>query len=237
MERLQKVIANSGYCSRRKAEEYIVNGKVKVNGSVVRKLGVKVSFSDQISVCGTDIKKEDKEYILLYKPRGVITSASDDKGRKTVLDLIDTTNRLYPVGRLDYDTSGALLLTNDGEITNKLTHPKGNIEKVYIAKVEGIIRKDDLRILCRGVIIDGRKTSKAKARIRKIDKKKNTSIVEITIHEGRNHQIKKMFNYIGFNVIKLKREVFAGLTLSGLSSGKYRHLSIKEVKILYSLVD
>ena len=196
-----------------------------------------MSFSDQISVCGTDIKKEDKEYILLYKPRGVITSASDDKGRKTVLDLIDTTNRLYPVGRLDYDTSGALLLTNDGEITNKLTHPKGNIEKVYIAKVEGIIRKDDLRILCRGVIIDGRKTSKAKARIRKIDKKKNTSIVEITIHEGRNHQIKKMFNYIGFNVIKLKREVFAGLTLSGLSSGKYRHLSIKEVKILYSLVD
>lgn len=237
MERLQKVIANSGYCSRRKAEEYIVNGKVKVNGSVVRKLGVKVSFSDQISVCGTDIKKEDKEYILLYKPRGVITSASDDKGRKTVLDLIDTKNRLYPVGRLDYDTSGVLLLTNDGEITNKLTHPKRNIEKVYIAKVEGIIRKDDLKVLCKGVVIDGRKTSKAKARIRKIDKKKNTSIVEITIHEGRNHQIKKMFNYIGFNVIKLKREVFAGLTLSGLSSGKYRHLSIKEVKILYSLVD
>ncbi|MBR2840893.1 MAG: rRNA pseudouridine synthase [Bacilli bacterium] len=237
MERLQKVIANSGYCSRRKAEEYIVNGKVKVNGSVVRKLGVKVSFSDQISVCGTDIKKEDKEYILLYKPRGVITSASDDKGRKTVLDLIDTKNRLYPVGRLDYDTSGVLLLTNDGEITNKLTHPKRNIEKVYIAKIDGIIRKDDLKVLCKGVVIDGRKTSKAKARIRKIDKKKNTSIVEITIHEGRNHQIKKMFNYIGFNVIKLKREVFAGLTLSGLSSGKYRHLSIKEVKILYSLVD
>lgn len=237
MERLQKVIANSGYCSRRKAEDYIVNGKVKVNGSVVRELGVKVNFSDQVSVNGTDIKKQDREYILLYKPRGVITSASDDKGRKTVLDLIDTTNRLFPVGRLDYDTSGVLLLTNDGEITNKLTHPKRNIEKVYIAKIDGIIRKDDLKVLCRGVIIDGRKTSKAKARIRKIDKKKNTSIVEITIHEGRNHQIKKMFNYIGFNVIKLKREVFAGLTLSGLSSGKYRHLSIKEVKILYSLVD
>lgn len=235
LERIQKVIANSGYCSRRKAEEFVKEGKVLVNGKVVS-IGVKVSPSDQITVNGFNIKKEEKEYILLYKPRGVVTTTSDEKGRKTVLDLIDTTSRLYPVGRLDYDTSGVLILTNDGELTNLLIHPKSNVQKVYIAKIEGIINKSDLSTLCRGVVIEGRKTSKAKARIRKIDKKKNVSIVELTLHEGRNHQVKKMFEFIGYKVIKLKREKFAGLTLAGLTSGKYRHLSIKEVKILYSLV-
>lgn len=236
MERLQKVIAHSGYCSRRKAEELILKGKVSVNGIVISELGYKVSPSDQISVNGSNLKKEDKEYILLYKPRGILTTTNDDKGRKTVLDLIDSTNRLYPVGRLDYDTSGALLLTNDGEITNLLIHPKSNIQKVYVVKLSGIINKDDLSKMCRGVYIDGRKTSKAKARIKKIDKRKNISIVELTIHEGMNHQVKKMFDSTGYKVIKLKREKFAGLTLDGLTSGKYRHLSIKEVKVLYSLV-
>ena len=235
MERLQKIIANSGYCSRRKAEELISLGKVSVNGMVVTNLGTKASYSDQITVSGHNIKIENKEYVLLYKPRGVITSTSDEKGRMTVIDLIDSENRLYPVGRLDYDTSGAILLTNDGNITNLLIHPSSNIEKVYVAKIEGIINKDKLGYLCKGVIIDGKKTAKAKAKIKKIDKKKNTSIVEIVIHEGRNHQVKKMFEAIGYNVIKLKREKFAGLTLNGLKSGEYRHLTIKEVKTLYSL--
>lgn len=235
MERLQKIIANSGFCSRRKAEEYIKEGKVLVNGEVITSLGSKASYSDQISVCGHNLKKEEKEYILLYKPRGVVTTTDDEKGRKTVLDLVDSSNRLYPVGRLDYDTSGVLLLTNDGELTNILIHPKNNIEKVYVAKIEGIADKERVKKMCSGVIIDGKKTSRAKAKIKKIDKKKNTSIVEITIHEGRNHQVKKMFEAIGYKVIKLKREVFAGLTLDGLTSSKYRHLSIKEVKTLYAL--
>ena len=234
MERVQKIIANSGYCSRREAEKLILAGKVLINGSLAS-IGSKASYSDQISVCGHNIKKEEKEYILLYKPRGIITSTSDDKGRKTVLDLVESSNRLYPVGRLDYDTSGALLLTNDGELTNLLIHPRNGIEKIYVAKIEGIISKDALGKMCKGVIIDGRKTSKARAKIKKIDKRKNVSIVELTVHEGRNHQVKKMFEAIGYKVIKLKREVFAGLSLDGLSSSKYRHLSVKEVKTLYSL--
>lgn len=236
MERLQKIIANSGYTSRRKAEELILNGKVFVNGKKVDTLGTKVSYSDQITVEGHELKLENKEYILLYKPRGVVTTTSDEKNRKTVMDLIETPNRLYPVGRLDYDTSGVLLLTNDGELTNLLIHPSSNIEKTYIAKIEGIIKKEELIKMCKGILIDGKKTSKAYAKIKKIDKKKNTSLVELTIHEGRNHQVKKMFEYIGYKVIKLKREKFAGLDLSGLKSSEYRHLSIKEVKTLYSLV-
>lgn len=235
MERLQKVIANSGYCSRRKAEELINSGKVFVNGEKVISLGTKVNYSDQIVVDGHAIKKEEKEYVLLYKPRGVVSTAHDEKKRKTVVDLVDSANRLYPVGRLDYDTSGALLLTNDGELTNILTHPKNEISKVYVAKIEGIINSSDIKKLCSGVVIDGVKTSKAKAKIKSISKKTNSSIVELIIHEGKNHQVKKMFESLGYTVIKLKREVFAGLTLDGLTSGKYRHLSIKEVKTLYSL--
>ncbi len=234
MERLQKIIASSGYCSRRKAEDLILKGKVQVNGIVIRELGVKASPSDQISVEGHNLKREDKEYILLYKPRGVVTTTSDEKGRKTVLDIVESSNRLYPVGRLDYDTSGLLLLTNDGELTNMLIHPRNKIPKVYIAKIDGCVIPDEVRKLCKGVIIDGKKTGKCKVKIKKIDKRKNSSLIEITIYEGRNHQVKKMFEAIGYKVVKLKRESFAGLTLEGLSSGEYRHLTIKEVKRLYS---
>ena len=234
MERLQKVIASSGYCSRRKAEEFISQGKVKVNGTVVTEMGLKVNLDDYIEVEGNPInKKEDKEYYILNKPRGVVTTSSDDKGRKTVIDLIKTEKRIYPVGRLDYDTTGLLILTNDGELTNFLTHPKNNIEKVYVAKIRGLITKEDLSKMCSGVIIDGKKTSKAKAKILKIDKKNNSSIIELIIHEGRNHQVKNMFNAIGYEVLKLKRESVSFLTLDGLKSGEYRKLSIKEVKKLY----
>lgn len=235
MERLQKVIANSGYTSRRKAEELIKQGLVRVNGKTIYELGFKVSGTDLIEVEGNSIKKQMKEYYLLYKPRGVVTTTSDDKNRKTVVDLIETGKRIYPVGRLDYDTTGVLLLTNDGELTNILTHPKNNIDKVYIAKVKGLIGKAEITKLENGVYIDNIKTSKAKARIKKYDKKSDTSIIELIIHEGRNHQVKKMFESIGYEVLKLKRERFAFLTLDGLKSGKYRMLSIKEVKKLYSL--
>ncbi len=237
MERLQKVIANSGYCSRRKAEELILAGKVLVNGSVVRELGTKVSHDDEIEVDGLSIKKDHNyEYYLLYKPRGVVTTTNDDKGRKTVVDLIDTTARIYPVGRLDYDTTGVLLLTNDGVFANGLMHPANEIDKVYIAKVEGILSGYDVKRLKSGIIIDGRKTAKCHVKVRSIDKKKNTCIVELVIHEGRNHQVKKMIEAVGKKVIKLKRERFGIFDLSGLKASEYRRLTAKEVHVVYSMI-
>lgn len=235
MERLQKAISESGYTSRRKAEELIKNGKVSVNGKLITEMGYQVSGKDTIEVNGTIINREEKEYILLYKPRGVVTTTSDEKKRKTVLDLIDTTKRIYPVGRLDYDTTGALLLTNDGELTNILIHPSNDVEKVYVAKIEGILSKDDITKLSKGVIVDGKKTAKAVVKVEKVDKKNNVSYVKLIIHEGRNHQVKKMFESLGYTVIKLKRENFAFLNLNGLKSGEYRYLTTHEVKMLYSL--
>lgn len=234
MERLQKVISNSGYTSRRKAEELILKGLVKVNNKVVYELGTKVNPNDLIEVNGYIIKNENKVYYLLNKPRGVITSTSDDKGRKTVVDLINTNIRIYPVGRLDYDTTGAIILTNDGEFANLIMHPKSQIDKVYIAKIDGLIGKKQLQMLEKGVFIDGIKTSKAKARIKNYDKKTDTSIVELTIHEGRNHQVKKMFESLGYKVLKLKRERIAFLNINDLKSGEYRILNSKEVKKLYN---
>lgn len=235
MERLQKIIANSGYCSRRKAEELILSGKVKVNGEVVNTLGSKASYGDTIIINGVTLKLEPKEYVLLYKPRGVVSSVHDEKGRKTVTDIVESENRLYPVGRLDYDTSGIILLTNDGELTNLLIHPSHEVEKVYLVKVDEVVDPNLVKKLASGVIIDGRKTSRAKVKIKKIDKKKKSSLIELTIYEGRNHQVKKMFEAIGYKVSKLKRERFAFLTLDGLTSGQYRHLNIKEVKRLYAV--
>ena len=236
MERLQKIIANFGFCSRRKAEEYIKDGKVFVNGKKITELGYKASFDDVISVNGQILHKEEKEYILLYKPRGIITSSKDEKGRKTVVDLVQTKNRVYPVGRLDYDTSGLLLLTNDGILANLLMHPKSHIPKTYIVKVKGLVPPVMIKKLCSGVVIDEKKTGKAHAKVKRYDKKTDTSIVELTIYEGRNHQVKKMFSVLGYQVIKLKRETYSFLTLDGLSSGNYRHLTVKEVKKLYNEV-
>ena len=237
MERLQKVIANSGYCSRRRDEELILEGKVFVNGSVIRELGTKVSHDDEIEVDGLSIKKDHNyEYYLLYKPRGVVTTTNDDKGRKTVVDLIDTTARIYPVGRLDYDTTGVLLLTNDGVFANGLMHPANEIDKVYIAKVEGILSGYDVKRLKSGIMIDGRKTAKCHVKVRSVDKKKNTCILELVIHEGRNHQVKKMIEAVGKKVVKLKRERFGIFDLSGLKASEYRRLTAKEVHVVYSMI-
>lgn len=236
MERLQKVIASSGLTSRRKAEELIKQGKVTVNGIVVTELGTKVSYEDDIIVDKVLLKKEtNKEYYLLNKPRGIISSVSDDKNRKTVVDLIDTDSRIYPIGRLDYDTTGLILLTNDGELTNILSHPSNNIEKTYIAKIEGILSKENIDALKKGVMVDGKKCKPVRFKVRKKDLEKNTSLVEITIVEGRNHIVKKLFQELKHEVIKLKRESYAFLNLGNLKSGEYRMLSIKEVKKLYSL--
>lgn len=237
MERLQKYIANSGVASRRKAEELILDGKVKVDGKVVRELGTKVSGSETIEVNGNILAKEDKVYYLLNKPRGIISSSNDEVGRKTVVDLIEEDKRIYPVGRLDYDTTGIIILTNDGEIANLLMHPKNDIEKTYVAKINGILSPKDQMILKNGVVIDGVKTSKARVKVKKIDKENNKSIVELTIHEGKNHIVKKMFAALGYDVEKLKREKIAFLDLRGLKSGEYRKLSIKEVKELYAILN
>ncbi|MFI3307252.1 MAG: pseudouridine synthase [Mycoplasmatota bacterium] len=234
MERLQKVIANSGYCSRRKAEEEILNGNVRVNGKIITKLGTKVNGNDEVMIKGKQIIFEEKEYVLLNKPRGVITSTKDEFDRKTVIDLIKTQKRLYPVGRLDYDTTGALLLTNDGELANLLMHPKSEVKKIYIAKIEGIIKTHELKTLERGVIIEGKQTAPAKLKIKKLDKKNNVSLIELEIHEGRNHQVKKMFEAVGYSVEKLKREEYSFLNVMDLKSGEYRYLTSKEVKQLYN---
>ena len=235
MERLQKVIAASGLTSRRKAEELITSGRVKVNGTVVTVLGTQVEKSDVVTVDDKPLPHEELEYYLLNKPRGVITSTSDEKNRKTVIDLIEEEKRIYPVGRLDYDTTGVLLLTNDGELTNLLIHPKNKIEKQYVAKIEGIPTKEELIMLMRGVNIDGHKVRAVKVKLKKMNKKNNVSFIDIIINDGRNHQVKKMFEAIGYNVMKLTREKFAFLTVDSLKPGEYRKLNIKEVKQLYSM--
>ena len=237
MERLQKVISDNGYTSRRKAEELIKQGKVIVNGEIAT-IGMKVNNTDEIIIDGNILSKDidSKVYFLLNKPRGVVTTASDEKGRKTVIDLIETDKRIYPVGRLDYDTTGALILTNDGELTNKLTHPSNSIDKVYVAKIKGIITGVDINKLKSGVKIDNFKTSKCRVKLKSYDKKTQTSLVELTIHEGHNHQVKKMFEAIGYDVVKLTRTRFAFLDVRSLKSGEYRILLPHEVKKLYSLV-
>ena len=235
MERLQKVIAQSGVASRRKAEELILAKKVMVNGVVVSELGVKVSEKDEVVVNGVKINREEKVYYLLNKPRGVITSTSDEKGRNTVVSLINEDKRIYPVGRLDYDTTGALILTNDGEFANMMMHPSNKIDKVYVAKIKGVLLPSEIMALKNGVLLDGVKTAKSKVKVKKIDKENNTSIVELTIHEGKNHQVKRMFEAVDKEVLKLKRERIAFLDLRGLNSGEYRKLSHKEVSKLYVL--
>ncbi len=235
MERLQKVIASAGVTSRRKAEELIKEGKVKVNGKVVTELGTKVNTTDEIFVNDKLISIEDKEYYLLNKPRGVVTTTSDEKNRKIVTDLINTSARIYPIGRLDYDTTGALLLTNDGDFANIVMHPKSGIDKVYLAKLEGIIKGEQINALKKGVKLDNVLVKPSRVKLKKVNPEKNTCMVEITIHEGKNHQVKRMFEAVGFHVEKLHRERVGIFAVQDLKSGEYRKLSPKEVSIIYSL--
>lgn len=236
MERLQKVIANLGYCSRRKAEELISMGSVYVNGTQVTELGTKVNNSDIIVIDGKTINKNvQKEYYLLNKPRGVICSVKDELNRRIVTDLINTEARIYPVGRLDYDTTGALILTNDGDFANTLMHPSNEVEKTYLAITEGIMTTEEIYKLKSGITIDGTKVIPKRLKIKKRDLEKNREKVEITIIEGKNHIVKKMFEAIGHPVNKLTRERIAFLDVKGLKSGEYRLLTHDEVKRLKSL--
>lgn len=230
MERLQKVIAHAGVASRRKAEEYITQGRVKVNGKVVKELGVKVSGKDKIEVDEIPIYQEEFVYFMFYKPRGVISAVSDDKNRRVVTDYFaEVAERIYPVGRLDYNTSGLLLLTNDGDFSQTLMHPKHEVDKVYVAKVSGLATKEKLMPVTRRMKIEGKKLAPAKFKILSTDTKSQKSIVELTIHEGRNHQVKNMLKACGLPVEKLKREKYGYLTLENLQPGDFRELNKNEV--------
>ena len=238
MERLQKIIAGSGYCSRRKAEELILQGRVCVNGKIVSELGAKAGFEDEITVDGTVLSREEEKVVfLLNKPKNVISSVSDDRGRKTVIDLIDCPYRLYPVGRLDFDSSGLILLTNDGDLMQKLIHPSFSVEKTYEVRIRGLISAEEIKKLEKGVKIEDYVSAPAKISLTKADQKKETCDLEVTIHEGRNREIRKMFQSLGYEVVRLHRIKEACIELGDLKSGEYRRLKSYEVKKLRSFLD
>ncbi|MBG9797480.1 pseudouridine synthase [Brevibacillus laterosporus] len=235
-ERLQKVLAQAGVASRRSCEELIKQGRVKVNGQVVTELGTKVNASvDQILVDNKSIAQEEHVYVLLNKPTGVITSMSDPEGRKTVRDLIKKIpQRVYPVGRLDFDTSGLLIMTNDGELANRLAHPSFEMDKVYRAWVKGMPTTESVLQLAKGIKLEDGMTSPGKARILERNAKKNRTLIELTIHEGRNRQVRRMCQAIGHPVITLQRIQVSFLTLGNLDLGTYRFLQKGEVERLRS---
>lgn len=231
--RLQKYLAKCGVCSRRKAEELILNKRVKVNGKLVENI-ILVDDNDIVEVDNKKVNILDKKiYIALNKPTGIITSSDDQFSRKTVIDIIDIEERIFSVGRLDYDTSGLLILTNDGDLAYKMTHPSYEVEKTYVAKVKGIPSSEDLDKFRTGLKIEDYITSPAKIKI--IKKGKDFSILEIVIHEGRNRQVRKMCSSIGHSVINLKREKIGKIELNNLVLGKWRYLKDEEVSYLKTI--
>lgn len=240
-ERLQKYMASCGVASRRKCEELILEGKVEVNGVLVKELGIKVNpEKDRVLYNGVEIKKEEnKVYFMLNKPEGYITSVSDEKGRKTILDIVKVNERIFPIGRLDYDSSGLLLLTNDGDIYNKIIHPRVELKKRYIAVCEGEFSKKDIERFEKGIDIGGYVTAPATIEIIDVENKRNgkgkQSVVEIGIHEGKNRQIRKMCAALNHEVRELKRVAVGDLTLGYLKKGEYRELKKEELDYINSL--
>ena len=237
MERLQKVIAASGIASRRKAEEMIQRGRVKVNGQTVKEMGVKVSTQDRIEVDGHEINKEEKVYYLLNKPKRTICSVSDDKERDTVVDIIDCKERIFPVGRLDYETTGLLLLTNDGEFANGLMHPRNHIRKTYEVAVKGVLTDGMCALLEKGIELEDGKTLPAEVFVLQRSEKKNKTVLQITIQEGRNRQVRRMMEFFNCEVTRLNRIQYAFLDLGNLRQGQYRKLRMFEVRKLMSIVN
>ncbi|WP_276351755.1 pseudouridine synthase [Cohnella caldifontis] len=234
MERLQKILANAGVASRRKCEELIREGKVAVNDKVVTELGAKADpYQDVITVSGRPIRREQKLYLLFHKPKGVITTMDDPKGRSTVRDYLKgIKERVYPVGRLDYDSEGLLLLTNDGDLAHKLTHPKHHVPKTYLATVERVPHGNDLEKLKKGIKLEDGMTAPAEAEYHDVDPDGKFATISITIREGRNRQVRRMFDAIHHPVTRLKRISFGGITLGGLQRGKYRKLNAEEIRKL-----
>lgn len=234
MERLQKVLAEAGVASRRKSEELITAGRVQVNDETVTTLGVKVDpAADTIKVDGKPINQQKKVYVLLHKPKGVITSVSDPGGRKVVTDFLPgIKERVFPVGRLDYDTEGLLLLTNDGELANLLTHPKYHVPRTYHVTVEGTPHGNILDKLRQGIKLDDGMTAPAEVEYVDVNPDKKETMLSITIHEGRNRQVRRMFEAVHYAVVRLKRISYGPIDLAGLPRGKYRHLNAEEVKLL-----
>lgn len=233
MERLQKFMARCGIASRRKCEEIILSGKVKVNDAVANELGVKINpLKDTITVENKIIKPEEKKiYIALNKPEGYLSTVKDDRGRKTLLDLVDVDERIYPIGRLDYDTSGLILLTNDGEIYNNIMHPRVEKNKKYVALIKGIPDEISLNKFKSGIDIGGYITAPSDIKILKVENN-NTVEVLITIHEGKNRQIRKMCEKIGHPVLKLRRIAIGNIQLDNLKKGHWRFLTNEEVNYL-----
>ncbi len=236
--RLAKYLARAGIASRRRAEILISEGRVTVNGSIADKPQLKVGENDMIAVDGKIIEgPEKKVYLLLNKPQGYISTVHDTHDRPTVADLVrDTGARIYPVGRLDADTSGVLLLTNDGKLAHRLMHPRFEVEKVYKAWIEGLPQKKSLDLMRRGLVIEGKKTVPASIKLLKTESENNTALLEITLVEGRKRQVKNMCAAVGHPVRALRRESFAGLKAGRLKKGDYRHLDQQEIKNLYHQV-
>ena len=236
MERLQKVIAASGLTSRRKAEELITEGRVKVNGVTVTQLGTQVEKNDVITVDGKPLPHEELEYYLLNKPRKYVCTVNDEHGRNQVTDLIETEARIYPVGRLDYDSSGLLILTNDGEFANMLMHPRYHLPKTYRVTVKGLVTKSDIRAFQEGIILDdGVKTLPATAQVTNINTDTQRTTLNVTIYEGKNRQIRRMFEALGHKVLQLRRVQFGPLSLGELQRGQWRNLTADEIRKLKSI--
>ena len=233
--RINKYLSGAGIASRRKSEELVLGGRVKVNGVVVTNLATDIKENDEVLVDDQSVKaKEDMVYLMMHKPKGYICSVSDEKGRKTVLDLLPEDLRFVkPVGRLDYNSEGLLLLTNDGDLTFNLTHPSHAVPKTYVVRVEGEVKEGALAVLRNGVVIDGERFGKAKVEKKAFDGK--ITKLEVTITEGKNHEIRRMFEAVGNNVIFLKRMSIGELKLGGVVRGKYRELKEYEVDYLKSL--
>lgn len=235
--RINKFIAQCGVCSRRKAEELILNGMIKVNGLVNRDLSTDINLKKDIVLLNEQLIKPNQQFVyyMLYKPKGYVTTMSDDRDRKSIINLIGGIDeRVYPVGRLDYETEGLLFLTNDGDLTYKLTHPKFEILKKYYVKIEGQIKESELAVIRAGVVVNGEKFNKCSAKL--ISFKDNVSKIEIILNEGRNREIRRIFDAIGRKVIFLKRVEVAGIKLGGLKRGEYRPLKDYEVAYLKNLV-
>lgn len=234
MERLQKFIASCGIASRRKAEELIKEGHVQVNGKYITELGVKINHArDRVKVDGKLLATEPFVYYLFNKPKGVITSVGDPEGRTTVMDYMKGCRfRIYPIGRLDYNTEGLLLLTNDGQLAQELTHPSKGVEKTYEVKVKGPMTDEHILMLSQGIPLEEGMTSPAVVTDMGYDARRNITEILITIHEGRNRQVRRMFEHFGYKIHNLKRTMYAGLTLSGVKRGSFRELTDTEVRLL-----